>query len=154
MTQTPEERRAYLKIYRQGPKYKAYMKAYQQTPECKAKVMAYKQTPKFKARITAYEQTPERKAYVRASHRVRQQMLRRAILEHYGNCCVCCGETIPEFLAIDHINGGGKKHRKETGSNFYAWIIKNGFPKDLQILCHNCNLAKGFYGECPHKTSK
>ena len=31
------------------------------------------------------------------------------------------------------------------------WIIENNFPKGFQILCHNCNVAKGLYGECPHE---
>ena len=34
-------------------------------------------------------------------------------LAHYGGECACCGEKRTEFLAIDHINGGGIKHRKE-----------------------------------------
>ena len=29
--------------------------------------------------------------------------------------------------------------------------IKNNFPKGFQILCHNCNIAKGHYGKCPHE---
>ena len=33
-------------------------------------------------------------------------------------------------------------------------VIKNYYPKNLQILCHNCNMAKGFYGECPHYNYK
>ena len=68
--------------------------------------------------------------------------------------CMCCGETTMEFLSLDHINGGGKHHRKainKVGNGFYDWVVKNNFPEGLQVLCHNCNLAKGFYGECPHK---
>ena len=72
--------------------------------------------------------------------------------------CVCCGESYYEFLAVDHIEGGGNSHRKslsKTNSvhygDLYNWLIKNNFPKGFQILCHNCNLAKGFYGSCPHK---
>lgn len=85
--------------------------------------------------------------------------IRQNILDHYGNRCVCCGETTNEFLCIDHINGGGNQHRKSlkimsAGSSFYTWIIKNNYPDDLQILCHNCNMAKGFYGICPHQRNK
>jgi hypothetical protein len=30
-----------------------------------------------------------------------------------------------------------------------------GYPKDrYQLLCHNCNMAKGFYGLCPHQEQK
>lgn len=81
---------------------------------------------------------------------------RQRVLDHYGRFCACCGENTEEFLGIDHINGGGNKHRKElgeprNGSAFYKWIIDKGFPTEYQILCHNCNFAKGHYGECPHR---
>lgn len=36
-----------------------------------------------------------------------------------------------------------------------GYIIKNNFPKDLRLLCYNCNLSREFYGgeerTCPHK---
>lgn len=34
---------------------------------------------------------------------------------------------------------------------FREWQRKNNYPKGFQVLCHNCNLAKGFYGKCPHQ---
>lgn len=78
------------------------------------------------------------------------------ILEHYGAVCVCCGTTGEQFLSIDHINGGGNKHRKTagTGVTFKKWIIDNNYPKDFQILCHNCNQAKRDYDQCPHNKLK
>ena len=34
----------------------------------------------------------------------------------------------------------------------YRWLKKHGFPKEgFQLLCYNCNCAKGFFGKCPHK---
>ena len=73
-------------------------------------------------------------------------------IEHYGNKCVCCGERGLRFLTFEHKNGDGAKHRKETGtgggSNFARWLIKNNFPKSIEILCYNCNCARGFYGYC------
>lgn len=79
--------------------------------------------------------------------------LRLEILNHYGPKCVCCGEARINLLSIEHINGGGLQHRKKVGNaaTFYRWVIKNNFPKDLTILCYNCNCAKGFYGQCPHQ---
>jgi hypothetical protein len=55
-----------------------------------------------------------------------------------------------EFLALDHIRNDGKSHREEIKTNMMDWAIRNGFPKTLQLLCHNCNNAKAFYGRCPH----
>ena len=77
---------------------------------------------------------------------------REDVLAHYGNKCECCGEDKKEFLSIDHINGGGNKHRKDIGHlNIYVWLKRNNYPKGFRILCHNCNMAKAFYGYCPHK---
>lgn len=84
--------------------------------------------------------------------------LRLTILAHYGGQCFCCGERRFEFLSLDHINGGGTKHRQsintQGGWHFCRWIKKNNFPEGFQILCHNCNLAKGFYGRCPHERDR
>jgi len=85
--------------------------------------------------------------------------LRLDVLTHYSSGtpkCACCGETILEFLALDHINGGGQIHRKEIGSghSLSRWLIRTGYPEGFQILCHNCNCAKGFYGQCPHQRNK
>ena len=97
---------------------------------------------------------PDRMKEISARMRLK---LRMAVLNAYsGNDikCSCCGEKEVKFLAIDHINGGGNKHRRtfKYGSYLYNFLRKNNYPKGYQILCHNCNLAKGFYGICPHKT--
>jgi hypothetical protein len=76
------------------------------------------------------------------------------VIEHYGNKCVCCGETELLFLTIDHKNNDGAKKRKTQGQSytFYRWIQKNGYPSDLQLLCRNCNWGKYVNdGICPHK---
>ncbi len=76
---------------------------------------------------------------------------RKEVLDHYGNMCVCCKETQEEFLTIDHIHGGGNKHKKEMKiSNIYKWLIKNNFPEGFRLLCYNCNCSLGFRGYCPH----
>jgi len=72
------------------------------------------------------------------------------VLQHYGGMCACCKEGRFEFLAIDHINGGGNKHAREIYSHLADWIVKNNFPSGFQILCHNCNFAKHIMGTCPH----
>lgn len=77
--------------------------------------------------------------------------IRKIVIQHYGSKCVCCGESRYEFLALDHKNGGGNQHRREVGFDITRWIYKNDFPPIFQILCHNCNTAKGCYGYCPHE---
>jgi len=84
----------------------------------------------------------------------RNQRLKEEVIRHYGAQCECCTITEIEFLALDHINGGGSAHRrqlkKEGTGNFYLWIINEGFPLGFRTLCHNCNFAIGKYGFCPH----
>ncbi len=85
---------------------------------------------------------------------------RLIVLVYYSDnelCCNCCSENEYQFLTIDHINGNGSRERrsiKRYGSNFYRWLIDNGFPEGYQILCMNCNFAKGKYGVCPHTNSR
>jgi predicted restriction endonuclease len=89
------------------------------------------------------------------SARKRRRLLRSEVLLAYGHRCACCGETRAEFLAVDHINGGGAQHRKDLlaqGQEFYRWLKANSFPKeDFRLLCHNCNVSRGMYGQCPHE---
>lgn len=74
------------------------------------------------------------------------------ILARYGDWCSCCGEVLAEFLCIDHINNDGAEHRRSVGSGsaVYSWIKKNNFPPGFQVLCINCNFAKGHLGSCCH----
>lgn len=68
--------------------------------------------------------------------------------------CIICGEQQDKFLCIDHIDNDGAQQRREvgSGSKFMAWIVKNGFPDDLQVLCWNCNAGKQLNsGVCPHE---
>lgn len=83
--------------------------------------------------------------------------LKQEIIKAYGGKCACCGEATFEFLTIDHINGHGREHVRThgTGRTIYYWLKHRGFPKkDFQLLCCNCNFAKGHYGCCPHKRQK
>lgn len=87
----------------------------------------------------------------------RRDRMRRIVIEHYGNECSCCKENEYGFLTIDHVNGGGTKHRKTvTATSLPFFIVKNNFPKDYQVLCYNCNCSKAFTKEklCPHKIIK
>jgi hypothetical protein len=87
-------------------------------------------------------------------HKTKSKERRQIVLTHYGGNppkCSCCGETILAFLTIEHLNGGGTKHRKAIGaSNLMRNIINNNFPKEYDVLCYNCNCAKYHLGICPH----
>lgn len=78
------------------------------------------------------------------------------VFEAYGGAiCACCGESMFDFLTIDHIDNDGAAHRREigaSGTTTYLWLIKNRFPKGFQVLCANCQLGKAINGGiCPHQ---
>lgn len=78
--------------------------------------------------------------------------IKNEVFNHYGKKCACCGEDTLSFLTIDHINGGGTKHRNQIKVKIYNWLIDNNFPKGYQTLCFNCNWGKHMNnGVCPHK---
>lgn len=66
------------------------------------------------------------------------------VLMHYSNgtlSCALCGEGHFEFLALDHVNGGGAQHRRDVGQGSYQLreLQKQGYPAGFRVLCHNCN---------------
>ena len=90
----------------------------------------------------------------RAGARIR--LVRLEAIAAYGGQCACCGEVRQEFLTIDHINGGGNKHRKAlNGSSVFDALKREGFPKDrYRLLCYNCNCALAHRGYCPHERER
>lgn len=145
--QTLEERKKYLEIYRSKPENKAKHRL-----AAKKWALANASRVKVTKRIWKTQNPTSYTQYSREYNR-RQ---RTKVLNHYsgGNPkCVCCGEKEIKFLCIDHISGGGNTHRREMKirGSIIPWIVKNKFPPMFQVLCYNCNNAKGFWGECPHK---
>ena len=79
--------------------------------------------------------------------------VRDRVLEAYGWVCVCCGEDRYEFLQVDHVNGDGAEHRRQVIAHrkkknegslaSLRDIIRRGFPDTVQLMCANCNRAKG-----------
>ncbi len=68
------------------------------------------------------------------------------ILSYYSNedipYCAVCGDNRLACLSIDHIQGGGNRHRKSIKGNFYSWLKKQGYPEGYQVLCMNCQYIK------------
>lgn len=98
------------------------------------------------------------RAINRKKNRKKHRKLRAEVLQAYGGVCQCCGEPTPEFLQVDHVNNDGASHRKEIGVGglrLYTWLRQHNYPKEgFQLLCANCNFAKGHYGHCPHEQAK
>ena len=123
-------------------------------PDCKSCVNARHALNRkryYQVRAMWTKKNPDRRRKYSQDFR---RKLRLETIAAYGSKCSCCGETIPEFLTIDHIFNDGAKQRKEegySGISLYALLKRNGFPKDrYQLLCMNCNFAKGKHGQCPH----
>ena len=158
----PIKRKEYHKKYgsewqkRKREHRRLYLKNFYSIPENRQKrnekVRKWKEKNKERLLIAHRKYNEENREKIRERHNKRNKELRLTVLNHYGKKCICCRETEEKFLSIDHINGGGNKHRKIMTMNFYAWLIKNDFPKGFQILCYNCNFSKGHYGQCPHQS--
>lgn len=98
--------------------------------------------------------TPEQRERKYELSREVTQRMRELVYHQYGNRCSCCGEDNPLFLTLDHVNNDGHKVRKVHGMSgaLYRWVIRNGFPDVLQLLCYNCNMGKARNkGICPHQ---
>jgi hypothetical protein len=114
----------------------------------------YKQSKKYKDGRKLYKQSEHGKRIVASVSKRYRDKRKLEVIQYYGGKCECCGEFNIKFLTIDHVKGGGNKHRKQlgvAGSSFYSWLIKNEYPKGFRVLCFQCNCAIGIYGICPHE---
>ena len=144
-------RAAYEAVRRRGPKAVAARRVldrkYYSDPEHRAAKNTRQKGYRLKRRST-----PEGVASMRVLANRRHAKLRGQILKAYGGSCACCGESTQDFLTLDHIQGGGTKHRATCGQDVYSEIRRQGFPKDkYRLLCMNCNFAIRYGDQCPHQ---
>jgi hypothetical protein len=100
---------------------------------------------KHRERINALERSPE----TRKQRRDIRDRNKKAVIDFYSNgegTCRWCGHSDLDVLCLDHINDDGQSYRRggrrRGGSGFYSWIIAQGYPPGLQVLCANCNTKK------------
>ena len=91
-------------------------------------------------------------------HRIRyRDVLRMETFAAYGGpICICCGETEPTFLSLEHTRNDGAKSKSLHGSglSLYRWLRSQDFPQDLgiEVLCLNCQFGRARSGGmCPHE---
>lgn len=112
---------------------------------------------KNRTRINAYkaQHYRENREVILARTRRRHQGIKDEAFARYGGyVCKCCGETIREFLSIDHIDGGWSQIQKQEGNRgqLYRWLKRHGYPEGFRVLCHNCNQGRQLNGGiCPHE---
>jgi hypothetical protein len=167
------KRRARQRTPEYRAKHKISDKKYLSIPENRAKRKARTQTPEHKAKNKIWANNYRQKPEVKSKRREDYKNLRDLVYSHYSKiisksefpCCNCCGEFEMEFLTLDHI--AGKKQMdsepelvklgyssKFNGDGLWLWIKRNNFPEGFQVLCQNCNFAKGKRGNnntCPHE---
>lgn len=114
-------------------------------------------TEKVKRKIYTYLRKVCRECF---NERTREhwRKYRKLVFDHYGWVCKCCGETMTEFMSLDHINNDGHHDKnpggsKKSGKELYLLVVKQNFPPKYQTLCMNCNWGKKVgNGKCPHET--
>ena len=69
---------------------------------------------------------------------------RLEVLSMLGGRCAHCGMADTDALAVDHIFGGGRQHRKQYPNQrtIFAMILRDKLTDSFQVLCHNCNWKK------------
>lgn len=132
-----ENRRAYQRAYYQRNKEKENAKSRRYYHNHREAILA-------QVKEHALRNAENKRTYAKD----RRDSERLAVLKHYGGgqiACAVCGESRLPCLSIDHINGGGTKHREvinRKGSGFYSWLKKQNFPVGYQTLCMNCQFIK------------
>lgn len=71
--------------------------------------------------------------------------VKAAVIDHYSGGttrCAMCDVNDVRMLTIDHIDGGGKQHRRRDKiKSIYRHLQKAGFPTGYRVLCFNHNMG-------------
>lgn len=109
----------------------------------------YRERNKEAIKIKAKERYKNSKKQKMDYQRKLTREYKQAFLDMYGGKCACCGESLFDFLTIEHRQGQQKITRR-TGLVAYRDSVKEYRPDLYEVLCWNCNCAKGKLGYCPH----
>ena len=95
----------------------------------------------------------DRRRFLIWRRRANRRALRLQVFAGYGGACAWCGETRPDALSLDHVNGGGSEHRRIT-KDTYRWALENGCPPTLQPLCATCHALKNAGYKSPQEVER
>jgi hypothetical protein len=88
------------------------------------------------------------KLYKQNYHQVHYKSLKEKLLDILGSKCAKCAFDDARALQIDHISGGGSKHRVTpgtSGGSYYKSILNDpDILTKYQTLCANCNMVKRY----------
>jgi len=135
------------------PKQKEYNRNYLKNYKWRPKnMLRFRQQRRIRER-ERYRTSVERRRSLHECNRRTTIRNKVKAVELYGGKCAYCGDPRYEVLCFDHVNGGGGKHRKllkRKNIAISAFLLKTKYRPDLyQVLCHNCNAAKHWYGIKP-----
>ena len=90
---------------------------------------------------------------VLARAKVRRDRQRQRAIEALGGRCVCCGESTPEFLELDHVDPrGGRFDRKNLGISQAELQRRVSMgARNVELRCSNCHRVKSRGQVCPHQ---
>jgi len=147
--------------YNSRPERKAKNRERSSRPENKLKDKEYASRPEVVARRRELASRPEVKVKKNVEEKKRRKIWKLKTFSVYSKrhsnseipCCRCCGQNSHiDFLTIDHIDGRKnlpKEQQNLKAHGLISWLTRNNYPEGHQILCWNCNVAKGDK-ECPH----
>lgn len=120
-----------------------------QAEKQKAHNQTYRQKHRDQIRLAWKTYYQEHKNQITIAGKKYRAQLKYNVLSHYSNgipACAICGFGDMLALSIDHMNGGGNKHRRalglKTAPHFYLWLKRQGYPEGYQVLCMNCQFVK------------
>jgi hypothetical protein len=100
-----EDRKKHYELHKDEINQKR--REYNHNPKAHSKILIRQAVWRDKHRARANE-------LCRISKRKYEAKCKELVFNHYGKVCACCGESNPIFLSIDHIGGGGTKHRHKV----------------------------------------
>jgi hypothetical protein len=143
----PEKRNAKNAVYYKKHKNKviARNKAYREENKEVVKERKRKWREKNKEKIRTGRMELYKK--YRQQHAEKRAQIKYDVFAHYSGGTVKCAEcdiSDIDMLTLDHVDGGGCKHRKQVGAGtrMYMWLKNLGYPVGFQVLCWNHNMKK------------
>ena len=143
---------------------------YSRTPEAKAKRKILESTPEWKEKHRIYnrlryQNNPDVRDKISSDKKEKTIQIKLEVFTHYSKeisdsdvpICACCKIDDIRFLTLDHIEGRKhlpKKEQKLASLNLWRHVKKTGLPTGYQVLCYNCNIAKGTSYFCPHEIDR
>jgi hypothetical protein len=130
-------------------------KCFYKSPKERQRLRQYTQNNRSHIRQLSrkwYRKDPARTAEMESEKRKRKRQRALLLVGRGLIKCINCGCNKPEFLEVNHINGGGSKENKKS-SKFYSDLLagRRGI-EDLELRCKVCNVlhySEKIYGKLP-----